>query len=90
MKASPDEMINMIQHGAQEIILSCDQDDADMKQSIEQIIDKSLKKTEELEQQLKTIEDKFNLNQVSLTGDDDNYKTSIYQMDGEEFSKSQI
>ena len=62
--------------------MTCDKDDVDMKNNIDQIIDKSLKKTEELEKQLKTIEDKFNLNQVSLTGDDDNHKTSIYQMDG--------
>jgi len=39
----------MIQHGAQEIILTCDKDDEDMKNNIDEIIDKSLKKTEELE-----------------------------------------
>jgi len=32
---------------------------------------------------MKLIEDKFNLNQVSLTGDEGNTKTSIYQLDGE-------
>jgi hypothetical protein len=54
-----------------------------MKANIDAIIEKSLKKTEELEKQLKSIEDKFNLNNVSLTGDDgDGAKTSIYQMDG--------
>lgn len=58
-----------------------------MKQNIDKIIDKSLKKTEEFEKQLKSIEDKFNLNSVSLTGDDDGHKTSIYQMDGEVVSR---
>jgi hypothetical protein len=54
-----------------------------MKNNLDAIIEKSLKKTEEFEKQLKSIEDKFNLNQVSLTGDDGNTKTSIYQLDGE-------
>lgn len=54
-----------------------------MKANIDKIIDKSMKKTDELTKQLKSIEDKFNLNNVSLTGDDDGCKTSIYQIDGE-------
>lgn len=49
-----------------------------MKNNIDKIIDNSLKKTAEIEKQLKSIEDKFNLNSVSLTGDDDNHRTSIY------------
>lgn len=61
-----------------------------MKENIDKIIDKSMKKTEELEKQLKSIEDKFNLNNVSLTGDDDTHKTSIYQIDGEVITKKQI
>lgn len=90
-KVSADEMLNMIKHGAQEIILSCNQeDDQNMKDHIDQIIEDSLKKTEKLEKELKLIEDKFNLNQVSLTGDDGGYKTNIYQMDGEEISRSKI
>mgnify|MGYP000986053127 FL=1 len=90
-KVSADEMLSMIKHGAQEIILSCNQeDDQNMKDHIDQIIEDSLKKTERLEKELKLIEDKFNLNQVSLTGDDGGYKTNIYQMDGEEISRSKI
>ena len=90
-KVGADEMLNMIKHGAQEIILSCNQeDDQNMKDHIDQIIEDSLKKTEKLEKELKLIEDKFNLNQVSLTGDDGGYKTNIYQMDGEEISRSKI
>jgi hypothetical protein len=62
-----------------------------MKANIDAIIEKSLKKTEELEKQLKSIEDKFNLNNVSLTGDDgDAAQTSIYQLDGEVISRKQI
>ena len=90
-KVGADEMLSMIKHGAQEIILSCNQeDDQNMKDHIDQIIEDSLKKTEKLEKELKLIEDKFNLNQVSLTGDDGGYKTNIYQMDGEEISRSKI
>lgn len=45
-KINANDMLNMIQHGAQEIILTCDKDDEDMKADIDQIINKSLKKTE--------------------------------------------
>ena len=58
-----------------------------MKDNIDKIISDSLKKTEKIKKELKSIEDKFNLNNVSLTGDDDNVKTSIYQMDGEIVSR---
>ena len=40
-------MISMIQHGASEIILSCDQEGEDLKASLDDIIERSLKKTEE-------------------------------------------
>ena len=82
----------MIQHGAQEIILTCDNEDEDMKANIDNIIEKSMKKTQEIEKQLKSIEDKFNLNNVSLTGEDDytGAKTCIYQIDGEVVSKKEI
>jgi hypothetical protein len=63
-----------------------------MKANIDKIIEKSLKKTEEMEKQLKSIEDKFNLNKVSLTGEDEhlNTKTTIYHMDGEQFTRKDI
>lgn len=90
-KVGSDEMLNMIQHGAQEIILTCDDDDEDMKANLDKIIDKSMKKTEELETQLKSIEDKFNLNTVSLTGEDEGHKTSsLYQLDGQTISKKEM
>ena len=59
----------MIQHGAQEIIL--DNSDGELKANLDEIISNSLKKTEEFEKKLKNIDEKFNLNSVSLTGDDD-------------------
>jgi hypothetical protein len=63
-------------------MLTCDEDDNDMKNNIDEIITKSMKKTEELEKSLKSIEDKFNLNEVPLLDDQNAHKTSIYQMDG--------
>ena len=42
---------------------------------------------------MKFIDDKFNLNNVSLLGDDDqngNKKITFYNIDGEEFSRKQI
>jgi hypothetical protein len=59
----------MIKFGAQEIILANSEKEEEMKENIEQLIDYSLKRTEELEKTLlaKAIEDKFNLNNVSLT-----------------------
>jgi hypothetical protein len=79
-KVGSEEVLNMITHGAQEIILTCDNEDEDMKANIDSIIEKSMKKTEEINEKLKSIEDKFNLNNVSLTGDDGDAgtKTSIY------------
>ena len=62
----------MIKFGAQEIILA-EQDDKAMEQNIDQIIEYSLQRTEELNRTIlsKMIEDKFNLNNVSLTGEDE-------------------
>jgi hypothetical protein len=47
-KVGSEEVLNMIQHGAQEIILTCDNEDVDMKANIDSIIEKSMKKTDEL------------------------------------------
>lgn len=91
-KMGTNEVLNIIQHGAQEIIHTCDQEDEDMKANIDKIIQKSMKKTEEIEKQLKSIEDKFNLNNVSLTGEDEhlNTKTTVYHMDGEYLTRKDI
>jgi hypothetical protein len=48
-----------------------DNSDEEMKANLDEIISNSLKKTEEFEKKLKNIDEKFNLNSVSLTGDDD-------------------
>jgi hypothetical protein len=58
----------MIKYGAQEIISTANYEITDS--SIDDILNHSLKRTEELKAQLSKIEDKFNLNSVSLTGDE--------------------
>jgi hypothetical protein len=58
----------MIKYGAQEIISTANQEINE--ENIDRILDHSLKRTNELNENLAKIEDKFNLNSVSLTGDD--------------------
>jgi hypothetical protein len=55
-----------------------------MEENIESIIDHSLKKTEEINRVLNKIEDKFNLNNVSLTGEDEK-QTNLYMFEGEDY-----
>jgi len=52
--------------------------------NIDKIIDHSLKKTEEINKVLSKIEDKFNLNNVSLTGEDEK-NTGLYMFEGEDY-----
>lgn len=51
-------------------------------------MDHSLKKTEEINKELNKIEDKFNLNNVSLTGEDEK-QTDLYVFEGEDYKKKQ-
>lgn len=45
-----------------------------------------MKKTAEINKVLNKIEDKFNLNNVSLTGDDEK-QTYLYEFEGEDYKK---
>ena len=83
-------MLNMIKHGAQDIIHTCDDEDEDMAANIDKILAKSEEKTNEINKQLNSVEDKFNLNQVSLAGGDDGQKTSVYIFEGENVPVKQI
>ena len=75
----------MIKYGAQEIILPEGEGEV-LEENIEKIIENSLKKTEEINKELSKIEDKFNLNNVSLTGDDEK-QTDLYMFEGEDYKK---
>lgn len=70
----------MIKYGAQEIILH-EQEGQSMDANIDGIIERSMKKTEEINKELSKLEEKFNLNNVSLTGDDDK-QTNLYTFEG--------
>lgn len=71
----------MIKYGAQEIILA--ENDSQLEQNIDSIIDYSMQKTNEIKKELSMLEDKFNLNNVSLTGDDwENNTTTLYTFEG--------
>lgn len=53
VKVGASEVLNMIQHGAQEIIRTCnDEEEEDMYKKLDQIIENSMKKTEDLETKL--------------------------------------
>lgn len=58
-----------------------------MKDHIDEIIDKSMKKTEIIEKELKSIEEKFGLDSFVPLCDDGNHKSSVYLLDGEEVSR---
>lgn len=58
----------MIKFGAQEIISTANAEITEA--NIDAILEHSFRKTQEISKQLASIEDKFNLNNVSLTGDD--------------------
>ena len=78
-------MLSMIKYGAQEIILT-EQEGFAMEENVDSIIEYSLKKTEEINQVLNKIEDKFNLNNVSLTGEDDKH-SNLYTFEGQDYKK---
>ena len=59
-----------------------------MEANIDSIIEHSLKKTKEIQAVLSKIEDKFNLNNVSLTGDDEK-QTDLYMFEGQDYKKKQ-
>jgi SWI/SNF-related matrix-associated actin-dependent regulator of chromatin subfamily A member 5 len=57
-----------------------------MEDNIDGIIEYSMKRTEEINEILNKIEDKFNLNNVSLTGEDEK-QTNLYTFEGQDYKK---
>lgn len=78
----------MIKFGAQEIISTAN---SEMNEAnIDAILEHSLKKTQEISNELAKIEDKFNLNNVSLTGDEPDAKaSSLYTFEGLDYKKKE-
>lgn len=60
-----------------------------MEANIDNIIDHSLKRTEEINKVLNSLEDKFNLNNVSLTGEDEK-QTNLYTFEGQDYKKKTV
>lgn len=52
--------------------------------NIEEILGYAKRKTEEIEEELSKIEQKFNLNNISLTGEDEHVQ-SLYTFEGEDY-----
>lgn len=48
-----------------------------------------MKKTEQINEVLNKIEDKFNLNNISLMGDDEK-QTNLYMFEGEDYKGKKI
>ena len=79
------EVLSMIKFGAQEIISTAAHEVTES--SVDQIIAHSLKRTEQLQESLAKIEDKFNLNTVSLTGDEPEHsrQSKMYTFEGTDY-----
>lgn len=81
-KVSAIEMTNILQYGADKLFKN-EQNTNDEK-SIEQILEYSINKTETVNSNLKSLEEKLSINNLSLsTGN----KSDIYQFDGEDYKK---
>ncbi|CDW88930.1 probable global transcription activator snf2l1 isoform 2 [Stylonychia lemnae] len=87
-KMNAQEMLQMIKYGAQEIILT-EQDGQLMDENIDSIIEHSMKRTDEINKELSKLEEKFNLNNVSLTGEDEK-QTDLYTFEGQDYKKKQV
>lgn len=81
-RVSAIEMTNMIQYGADKLFAG-KQNGNSQDQSILDILKYSENKTEEIFGQLKKLEDKISINNLSLSSD----SKDIYQFDGEDFKK---
>ena len=57
-----------------------------MDANIDNIIEHSMKRTEEINKELSKLEEKFNLNNVSLTGEDEK-QTNLYTFEGQDYKR---
>ena len=79
-------MMSMIKYGAQEIISTADKE-VITEADIDKIISHANQKTALINKSLESLEEKFNLNTVSLTGDDPERYQSLYTFEGQEYSR---
>lgn len=86
-QVSNHEVLSMLKYGAQEIISTANFEITE--HSIDKILDHSLKRTEALQESLSKIEEKFNLNSVSLTGDEPEHtrQSKLYTFEGTDYKR---
>ena len=82
-KISKDDMMNAIHWGAQEIVMS--KDETITEKDVEKILKYGNEKTDEINNELNQIETKFNLNDISLTGNENNDAHEMYYFEGEDY-----
>jgi hypothetical protein len=92
-KLKNDEMLQMVKYGMQEIISTANQETI-TEQDIEKIIAHSMKKTDVINAALDKIklENKFNLNNISLTGEENQEKknqSDLYTWQGQNYRNTQ-
>lgn len=80
-KVSAIEMTNILQFGADKIFTN-DEENNEVN-NIESILEYSINKTEKVNEHLKDIEEKLNINNLSLSSDN----KDIYQFEGEDYKK---
>ena len=78
------EITNIIQYGVDNLFTSKNEEAED--KNIEAILDYSINKTEKINAHLKNIEEKLNINNLSLTSD----SKDIYQFEGEDYKKNMM
>jgi len=86
-KISKDDMMNAIHWGAQEIVMS--KDEAITEKDIDRILAYGNEKTDEIKKELGKIESKFNLNNISLTGNENSDSHDIYYFEGKDYKNKQ-
>jgi hypothetical protein len=88
-------MARIIRFGAQDAVkkalLGGEQDitgeQEQLDKSIDEILQYGKKRTKEINDELSKIESKFNLNNISLTGEDANHDQNLYKWEGEDYTK---
>lgn len=79
--------MNAIHWGAQEIVMS--KDEAITEKDIDRILAYGNEKTDEIKKELGKIESKFNLNNISLTGNENSDSHDIYYFEGKDYKNKQ-